>query len=211
MAVTTQESETSLPPEQPKAYQGDPRSQLAHLQAHIRFQRQEQQETIQFDRITTMTRAQSYRYITGQLHRKLNAKAEPKSRPEGKLATEEGHQFLKALALRIKRRERLSAGDVYRLPFALRRKVLAADRSPTQHEAHLLPAKNATFPETIRQAHEERTLLKRMLREQGISPKRHRDYIALQAHYCNQCKNINTVSEVERDKKCPHCGNPEAR
>lgn len=109
------------------AGQGDVRAQLRHLRGHLAFQRQDRHELLRVDWATTITREQSRRHITRDLHAKINLKgglAEPRGRQD---RTETG-RMLRRTGRMMRNHERLSGGDLCGLSERLRSRIqLAAD------------------------------------------------------------------------------------
>lgn len=182
---------TTIPP---AAAQGDHRTQLAHLKAHRTFQRQQGFDVARLSWNTTITRAQSRLHTTRHLHHKINTK-QPGFHQEGTLNSIEGQDHLKQFARRLRNGERLSPADGYQLNWHLRQKAIKAHY---RHQDDFQPAcpgvlapKDQAFPRIIRELHDYLNHLKALLREQAISPKRHREYLIVDGYHCHHCKTVS--------------------
>lgn len=204
----------NTPPATPAATAGgDHRVQLKHLKLHRWFQSQTQHTFLKLNWNTTITREESRRHITREIHAKINSKA-PRLFNTGKLDTPEGQQHLQDFARRLNNRERISPGDGYKLNWNLRYRAIRSmypalteemfvDLMKNDFPGNIQP-KERTFPPHVLTAMRHTHRLKELLSKQGISPKRHRAFIICQALRCRQCRNTHAESQVQ-DNKCPNC------
>ena len=107
------------------AAQGDAGIQLRHLKGHLAFQRQERHERLRLDWATVITREQSRRHITRDLHAKINRKGGDLE-PRGRQDQPEQQRMLRRTARMVRNGERLSGGDLHGLPEELRRRITRA-------------------------------------------------------------------------------------
>ena len=201
---------------------GNHRKQLSHLRLHRSFQAQDQYQQAKISWNTVITKEQSYRHITAHLHHKINTKA-PNFYQPGTLNSPEGQNHLEAFARRLQQKHRLSASDGHQINWDLRYRAIRAHyrtycrthcRTDEDQDSFIarmeldypavLALKQHHFPEHIKQERQYRADLKDLLRRQGISPKRHRQYLIVQAYLCRQCLRLNTMTEV-REQECPIC------
>ena len=203
------------------AAKGDHHIQLKHLKLHLAFQSQTKHNLMKLNWNTTITRDQSRRHITAHLHSKINAKtqteAPPNAQSVGKTDTPEGQLHLQQFARRIKNKERISPGDGYLLNWDLRYRAIRSkypqltqqqfqDTIADDQPAAIRP-KQDHFPQHILQAHAHTRKLKQLLTAQGISPKRHRSYIIVEAFSCPGCHH-NTLPDQTWNPKCEVCARP---
>lgn len=99
--------------------------QLAHLRGHLAFQQQDRHQTVRLDWATVMTREQSRRHITRELHRKINVKGRLEE-PRGRQDTAEVRRMLRRTARMVRNGERLSGGDLCGLSGRLGRRIRSA-------------------------------------------------------------------------------------
>ena len=186
----------------PAACGGDPATQLRHLRAHRAFQRQERHETARLDWATTISREESRRHTARHLQAKINLK-DPRQKSRGRMDTPQGQDSMKRLARMIRGRHRLSPGDGHMLSWNLRHRMVQSSRSCLSDES--APTREQCFPPEIRAVLDELQELRKLLSQQGASPKRHRQAAIIQIYACSQCHKLFHQDFVE---KCVEKGEP---
>ena len=171
---------------------------------------------MRIDWCTTISREQSRRHITRDLHRKINAKP-PGLTEAGRTDTPEGREDLRKFARIILDGHHIAhAGCGYRLPWKLRHRMIRT-RYPrlderqfaetlAQEEPGALPPKSAGFPPEINEQAAARRKLGELIRRQGANPARHPDAFIMTACLCRGCRNI-IGEEAVREGRCPVCIN----
>ena len=165
---------------------------------------------------TTITRAESKRHITKELHRKINAKS-PDFHPPGKTNTPEGQRHLQDMARRLSNNERLSPGDGYNLPWRLRYRIIRAHHPRLSNQAFqdlmrqdhpgLIRPKRDDFPPHIRAGLQYVEKLRELLQQAGINPRLHPDYLITLAYHCPGCRRLHAIEDLS-DQVCPACRRP---
>ena len=188
--------------------------QLEHLRAHRAFQRQDRRTEMRIDWCTTITKEQSRRHTTREIHRKINAKP-PRRVEAGRTDTPEGQEDLRQFARIILQGHRIAhAGCGYRLPWRLRLRMIGA-RYPKLNEQQVmdimaldepgaLMPKSAGFPPEINQQAAARRKLRELVRKQGANPAKHPDAFIMTAYLCRGCRNL-IRQEAVQDGACPVC------
>ena len=111
----------------PAAAGGDHRVQLAHLKAHLKFQKQDRCDRAKISWNTTITRAQSRRHITLELNEKINSKTPGFHRP-GKVNTPDGQRKLQSFASHARTGIFHGGDGNVRLPWRLRYRMYRAQK-----------------------------------------------------------------------------------
>ena len=180
--------------------------QLRHLRAHRAFQGQDRYKTARLDWVTTISQEESHQHITRHLQAKVNLK-DPRQGSRGRMDTPEGQDSMKRLAQMIQRRHRLSPGDGHMLSWNLRHRMVQSNRSHLSDES--APTREQCFPPEIRAMLDELQEIRKLLSQQGASPKRHRQATIIQIYACSQCHNLFHQDLVEKGKPnhpaCPVC------
>lgn len=215
--TTTTTRERAIHP--PAAAGGNPTAQLAHLKAHLEFQRQDHRERARVDWCTTITGEQSHRHITRSLHRKINCKAsleeainrrqsmtpEQAYRQENEATERELQIVLLAQGLRLRRAGFPSGGDWHRLNRRLAARVLQALRphfngseiqqqlsrySYRRGEENSLLPQEIRFPQEVQRRLMAHRLLRKVLQEQERSPRRARQAALRTVFACRGCRQL---------------------
>ena len=199
----------------PAAAGGDHRVQLAHLKAHLKFQKQDRCDRAKISWNTTITRAQSRRHITLELNEKINSKTPGFHRP-GKVNTPDGQRKLQSFASHARTGIFHGGDGNVRLPWRLRYRMYRAQKPQLCNHAFReiederpqprVPRKEEEFPLELRHKLALRQETCRLIRLQGANPRHHRDAIILTVHPCRIAG--RNVLETETDEKgfCLHCG-----
>ncbi len=158
----------------PTAAGGDHRAQLVHLKAHLKSQRQDRSGETRTGWCTVITRAESRRHITRQLHEKINAKV-PEFYTPGKVNTEEGQRKLASTVNHAQRGNFFGSDDNVTLPWKLRYRIYRSryprhgDRAFWELVGERIPPpvrpKEAEFPLEVRVEMAERRRRREHLRE----------------------------------------------
>lgn len=215
MTTTVRERAIHLP----AAAGGNPTAQLAHLKAHLDFQRQGHRERARVDWCTTITGEQSHRHITRSLHRKINCKASLEEARDRRLpmtpgqacsqeneATERELQILLlAQGLGLRRAGYPSGGDWSLLNRRLAARILQAFRphcsgseiqeqlsrySYRRGEENCLLPHEVRFPREVQRRLMAHRLLRKVLQEQERSPRRARQAALRTAYACRGCRQL---------------------
>ena len=199
----------------PAAAGGDHRVQLAHLKAHLKFQKQHRCEKAKISWNTIITRAQSRLHITLELNEKINSKTPGFHRP-GKVNTPDGQRKLRSFASHARTGIFHGGDGNVQLPWRLRYRMYRAQRPQLSDRAFReiederpqprIPRKDEEFPLEFRCKLALRRETCRLIRLQGANPRHHRDAIILTVHPCWIAG--RNVLETETDEKgfCLHCG-----
>ena len=214
---------TPIPPAKaarhPAAAGGDVSAQLAMLKAHLRFQNQESYETVRIDWCTVITKEQSRRDTTRDLHRKINAKA-PGAAAAGKLDSPDGQEALQTAARLLKQGLLHGGNGFYLIGWNLRYRIyrscgrgraLAESGfwemlAETGNSPKLRP-KEDEFPENVRHRHAEHRRARALAVAQGARPKAHPDAVIILTDQCPGCGTDYLAEEVNASPglRCPQC------
>ena len=196
---------------------GDHSGQLRHLRHHLAFQRQQACSHMEINWNTRITREESRRHITRELHRKINWKSG--EQPRGRMDQPEAQRDLERLGRMLPRRERPSRGDMFRLSHRLQVRIARARRPETplpafdqdwftrkaQGRCPLVGPVQDGFPLEQQVAVLLHAKLRDLLRAQGASPRRARRSRIQNFLACGRCRHITPHLEGEREQPCA-CG-----
>ena len=198
---------------------GEAYAQLRHLRHHLAFQRQDRHTHMEIDWKTRITREESRRHITRELHAKINLKGGTLD-GQGRMAKPEAQQDLKRLGRMATNRERPSRGDLFRLSHGLQSRIARACRPwlriPVYGREWLeRKRRNPRIPvwppqEDFPLEHQVNALrlerLRELLVKQGASPRRARRARILEALACGGCHNLVMPEPDTARRPCPVCG-----
>lgn len=196
---------------------GDHRAQLAHLKAHLEFQRQQKCDKARIDWCTTITKAQSRAHVTRHLHWKINAKV-PGFHGPGKLDSPEGQEVLRNTARYVRMKVHHGGNGFHLIGWNLRfrmyrerslRRGLSEQAfweivSEERNSPRIRP-KEQEFPEHIQYRLALRRRVAALIRDQGANPRHHKDAILLTTHLCPRTGLHLTQEQADDDGNCPHC------
>ena len=201
----------------PAAAGGDHRVQLAHLKAHLKFQKQDRCDRAKISWNTIITRAQSRLHITLELNEKINSKTPGFHRP-GKVNTPDGQRKLRSFASHARTGIFHGGDGNVRLPWRLRYRMYRARKPQLSDHAFReiederpqprIPRKEQEFPLELRHKLALRQETCRLIQLQGANPKHHKEAVILTVHPCRIAG--RNVLETETDEKgfCLYCGSP---
>ena len=196
---------------------GDHRAQLRHLRTHLNFQAQERCDLARVDWCTTITRDQSRRHITSELHRKINSKV-PDFHGPGKLDTPDGREALQNTVHYVKTRKYHGGNGFHLIGWNLRYRIYR-ERSrrhgiseqafwgiaSEERNSPRLRPKEQEFPEHIQYRLALRRRINDLIRQQGANPRHHRSAVLLETHHCPRSGLHITADQADEYRGCPHC------
>ena len=199
------------------AAQGDHRVQLAHLKHNLAFQRQDRCNLMTIDWKTTITRAQSRRDITRDLHDKINSKV-PGFHPPGKMNTPDGQAQLASIVSHARGGNHHGGHAYVHLPWNLRYRIYKATMPRVYDTAFWELTLERSSP-PIRHKRDElsqewryrlylREKTEELIRAQGANPRHHKRAIIMLVHPCQPAGAYITQDQADQDGKCPHCTVP---
>ena len=196
------------------AAQGDHRVQLAHLKHHLAFQNQDRYNLMPIDWKTTITRAQSRRSTTRDLHMKISSKV-PGFHPPGKMNTSDGQAQLANTVSHARGGNHHGGHPHVHLPWNLRYRIYRATM-PRVYDTGFweitlersnpnIRRKRDELPEEWRYRLYLREKTEELIRAQGANPRHHKRAIIMLAHPCRLAGACITEGQADQDGKCPHC------